>query len=97
MKDTSSSEPNSCLAEYLKEKFAEENDCPMYEGPKSLEESDASHFMVPMQNGMGFCRVRREAIESGVPDDDTLFDEALVGGIEYDLLEELERLYFRRL
>ena len=88
MKDQSPPPMDSCMAQYLAKRLANGSDYPVYKGPESLEESNASHFIVPMLNRMGFCRVRREAIENGVPDDDTLCYEALVGGIEGDFPEE---------
>ncbi|MAS93080.1 MAG: hypothetical protein CMO55_07770 [Verrucomicrobiales bacterium] len=89
MKDLPPFDPHACVKKYLAKRLANGSDCPVYKGPESLKESDATHFLVPMQSGMGLCRVRREAIANGVPDDETLFDESLVGGIEDDFPDEI--------
>jgi hypothetical protein len=68
--------------------MANGEDCPIYEGPESLEESDASHFIVLLQSRLGLCRVRREFLKNGVPDDDAVFMEALEGGLDEDFPDE---------
>lgn len=88
MKELPPYDPHACLAKSIERRIADDIDCEMYKGPESLKESDASHFVVRIQNRGIFCKVRREAIENGVPDDDTLFDECLVGGIEDEFPEE---------
>lgn len=89
MKDLPPYDPHACLAKLVERRIANEDDCAMYKGPESLKESDASNFVVRVAGGGLFCRVSREAIEHGVPDDDTLFEESLVGGIEDDFGKEI--------
>ena len=71
------------IAATLAQRMAKENNCPIYDGVGEIPESDSPYVIVLAKDRQSAWRVRRDAVEGGIPDDlDTIIDEALAGDLE---------------